>query len=183
MNISCSRLLQRACLFSLMIRKAILSSYWSVMDKQALWLAETVTTSVERPFSGFTTSQTWLWLWTRDLKLNPAPMLVIPTHNLKSESGNVHLLLVQSLNAQGQCNPLELLATLFTFSCEINLSVLWTHLLRFRNGVFVWTFCFISFPINTFHSETFTSQSALSIEVAAELLSENHFKFNLNVAA
>ena len=29
-------------------------------------------------------------------------------------------------------------------------------------------FCFISFPINTFHSETFASQSALSIEVVAE---------------
>ena len=32
MNISCSLLLQRACLFSLIIRKAILSSYWYGID-------------------------------------------------------------------------------------------------------------------------------------------------------
>ena len=129
MNISCSRLLQRACLFSLIIRKAILSSDWSVMAKQVLWLAETFT-SEERPFSGFTTSQTWLWLWTRDLKLNPTRMLVIPTHNLQSESGTVHLLLIQSLNAQGQVNLVHHcntpLAKLFTFSCETDLAVLWT---------------------------------------------------------
>ena len=163
MNISCSRLLQRACLFSLIIRKAILSSYWSVMARQTLWLAETVT-SAERPFSGFTTSQTWLWLWTRDLKLNPTRMLVISTHNLQSESGIGHLLLVQSLNAQEQLTKVNHSVWPPQISCNDFHFFMWNIFGRFLDSPFFESgteflyelFCFISFPINTFHGKTFT---------------------------
>ena len=110
MNISCSRLLQRACLFSLIIRKAILSSDWfrrrhkpsDWLSSAVFWLAELViqvfetVRTAEQPFPGLTTSQTWLRLWTPDLKLNPTRILVIRTHNLMSESGRECLLITES---------------------------------------------------------------------------------------